>query len=665
MNELLNKLPIKLKLTLMIAPIAIVLLILGGTSLIANNSIMKESAKIESLTKLSISGSALVHELQKERGASAGFIASKGASFRDILTKQRLLTNTKIDEWLSLLEDFTLQPSEEAIFSRLNDAKTRIGNINRIRKNIDNQSISLEETVKYYTSINALFLESVLKISNSTTNADIKDSLYSFYNFMASKERAGIERAVLSATFGADQFFPGGYKRFVALVTEQNTYMSTFLASAEPEYVDFYNNTLNINAVKQVQSLRAIADERFIDGKFGVKATVWFKNSTERINALKTVEDFLSNALLEQSRAIYQSTGNDFYMLLGVMSIVFLVLVYMTAVLYRQLNGQIEAITSSMQVVSDDKDLTVVTAIVSKDELGAVALALNNMLAKFSNAMQEITKASEQLASVSEETNQVLEDNKNMMSGQRNQSEQVVAASEEMSVTVQEVARNATETADIVRLINDVALNAAETVKRNTQGVNELSTDVESISDVITQLHENSASIGNVVSVIKSIADQTNLLALNAAIEAARAGEQGRGFAVVADEVRTLALRTQVSTHEIENIIVQFKTLTEKAFEAIKRGLDKSGEVSVEAKEVESVIESIINEVGNIHSRMEQIATSATQQSATTEEINKAITAINDATLSAAEHANQLQIVGQDQAKLAVNLQDLSSEFKV
>ena len=665
MNVLLNKLPIRFKLALMIAPIAIVLLILGGQNLNENKATMDESEKIKMLTELSISGSALVHELQKERGASAGFIASNGSSFGDILSKQASDTDTKIQIWQKQLEQFSSQVDERDITARLNDANTQLKQISDIRNKVKNQALSLANTVKYYTNINALFLESVIKISNSSSNAEVTSALFSFYNFMSAKERAGIERAVLSATFSADKFTTGGYKKFVALVTEQDAFLATFLMSASAQHVANYQAAMDISAVEKVKQYRHIADTQFKEGGFNQNATTWFANATTRINALKSVEVSLSQHLLEMSEVIYSSANTYFYALLTVLSVIFIVLISVVVMLYRQLNGQIKAIISVMKIVSEQKDLTTTTQIITKDELGGVASSLNEMLSKFANALNEIAKASEQLASVSEETTQVLADNKNMMKEQQHQSEQVATASEEMSVTVQEVARNATETADIVSLINDIALNASDTVKRNTQGVGELSTDVESISHVVTQLHENSASIGNVVSVIKSIADQTNLLALNAAIEAARAGEQGRGFAVVADEVRTLAMRTQDSTSEIESIIVQFKTLTEKAFEAINRGLEKSGAVSSEAAEVEAVIENIINEVSNIHCRMDQIATSATEQSATTEEINKAITAINEGTLSAAEHANQLQVVGQEQAHLAVNLQQLSSEFKI
>ncbi|GAA0820990.1 methyl-accepting chemotaxis protein [Colwellia asteriadis] len=665
MNELLKKLPIRYKIALMIVPVAIVLLVLAVADLSKNKSVMDEADKVGSLTRLSIAGSALVHELQKERGASAGFIASQGKSFADILKQQHAATDSKIAAWQSDFSRFNEQKFDLNISAKLNTAKTKLAQINTIRKQVASQTISLADTVKYYTEINTVFIEAVLSISNSSSDANLTAHLFSFYNFIASKERAGIERAVLSATFSANEFSEGGYKKFVSLVTEQQAFMSTFLNSTSKDHMSFYHNKMNINAVVQVDAYRKIADERFVQGQFNTDATQWFESATVRINALKDVESRLSDDLLQISNTIKQKASSHFYTLLSILSVVGVVILLLVLVLYRQIIGQIKAITSTMKIVSEQKDLTASTAIITKDELGVVAQALNSMLLKFSGALKEIAKASEQLASVSEETNQVLEDNKNMMAEQQNQSEQVATASEEMSVTVQEVARNSTETADIVRLINDVAVNAVSIVQKNTLGVEALSTEVEGINGVISQLHENSASIGNVVSVIKSIADQTNLLALNAAIEAARAGEQGRGFAVVADEVRTLAMRTQDSTSEIEGIISQFKTLTETAFEAIKRGLDKSIEVSTGASEVEAVIGNIINEVRNIHSRIDQIATAATEQSATTEEINIAITAINEATLSASEHANQLQVVGHEQAQLAVNLQELSTEFRV
>ncbi|WP_394221774.1 methyl-accepting chemotaxis protein [Alteromonas gracilis] len=661
----LQKLPIRYKFSLMLAPPIILMIVLGFMNLASYKSIMDDSFEVEQLIELTASGSALVHELQKERGTSAGYVNSMGDQFASQLGQQRQDTDEKYTLWLNQLDVFESNYPDTEILETLKKARSELSGLGAIRNRVSRLDISVAETVAYYSEINALFIESVMDMARASQDAEITTYLMSFYNYLSSKERAGVERAVLSATFAADKFSEGGFKRFVSLVTEQNAFMGSFLSSASQEQKNYYQNAMRDSSVERVNNFRAIADKNFQSGNFGVSATEWFSASTGRINKLKQVEDKLVEDILALAKTKNNAASTAFYSLLIAILAVFSLMLVILVKVYQHISAQVNAIIYSMKKISRDNDLTITVNKVTYDELGNVADSINQMLSHFSSALRNISSSSEQLASSSEETAQVLEENRRTTREQTKQSEQVATASEEMSMTVQDVAKNTTEAADSAKKVNETAIKAGEVVKSSTQGIMQLSNEVGVIGEVIAKLHENSAAITNVVEVIKAIAEQTNLLALNAAIEAARAGEQGRGFAVVADEVRTLAMRTQDSTSEIENIVSQFTISTEEAFVAIKKGSESANAVVVEAQEVEQVLTEIVNDVGGIHEMLELIAAAVTQQSAATEEINRSIVNISTGVNQSAENANQIQIVGQEQARLAESLKELASRFQI
>lgn len=605
-----------------------------------------------------------MHELQKERGASAGFIGSKGKKFKSILGKQQSDTDVKLKAWLLELELLNSEVEDLPVATQLQNIKLKLSKISNIRRNVNLLSMPVAEVVAYYSQINNLFIRSVSEMSHMSSNSDITLQLLSFFNYLSSKERAGIERAVMSATFSADKFAEGVFKKYIALVTEQNAYMNSFEVTASQAQLNFYKNTSKHSSFLEVDNLRSIADEKYDIGGFNVDGTKWFSAATERINQLKLVEDKLAHGLLTQASNNLKASSNSFYTLLTVLVTVLIMLNFFIYKTYNFIRLQVGSITDVTSLISKDKDLSVRAKKVTNDEMGEIADTLNDMLGSFANTLQEIIRASELLASSAEETNQVLEENKNMMDSQHMHSEQVATASEQMSFTVSDVSKNTNIAADTARQINETANQATTIVKTSTAGVLSLSDDINNISNEITQLHENSAAITNVIEVIKAIAEQTNLLALNAAIEAARAGEEGRGFAVVADEVRSLAMRTQDSTSEIEDIIGQFKSASEKAFQAIQQGTEKASETVDEAHKVEDVLGTITNDVQNIHAMLEQIATAVTEQTATTEDMNQSIMGINSGMSHATENAVQLQTVGQDQALLAAKLQSLANQFK-
>jgi len=259
----------------------------------------------------------------------------------------------------------------------------------------------------------------------------------------------------------------------------------------------------------------------------------------------------------------------------------------------------------------------------------------------------------------------ISQDSATNIDNQRRETEQVATAMNEMAATVQEVARNASEAAGAASHADNEAGAGRAVVRETTASIENLAHEVESAAQVVQQLANDSESIGAVLDVIKGIAEQTNLLALNAAIEAARAGEQGRGFAVVADEVRTLASRTQDSTKEIEGMIEQLQNGARNAVEVMENGREKARTGVDQTKQAVQALDAITKAVATINQMNTQIASAAEQQRATTEEMNRNIININQIAEQTATSAIQTTTASDELARLSAQLQSLVNQFKL
>lgn len=322
-------------------------------------------------------------------------------------------------------------------------------------------------------------------------------------------------------------------------------------------------------------------------------------------------------------------------------------------------------LSNLMQDVESNNNLTIRCTNKSNDEIGMMSFSFNKMLEKFEALVQQINSSSTQLATASEEVSSVSQESTNGIMQQRTETDMIATAMNEMSATVSEVASSAEAAAGAAQSANNDAQGGRQIVSSTAQTIAQLASDVSDASDVIHQLESDSDNIGTILDVIKNIAEQTNLLALNAAIEAARAGEQGRGFAVVADEVRTLASRTQESTQEIEGMITKLQTGAKQAVEVMEKGRDQAIKGEEQAKQASDSLESIARAVSTINEMNTQIASAAEEQSATADEMNKNIVNISQVSEQTADGSQQTTVAANELAQLANDLQELISQFKI
>ncbi|MGJ8631970.1 MAG: CHASE3 domain-containing protein [Glaciecola sp.] len=316
-------------------------------------------------------------------------------------------------------------------------------------------------------------------------------------------------------------------------------------------------------------------------------------------------------------------------------------------------------------IANGQGDLTKRLAVNSTDEIGQLSGHFNNFMNKLQSVITDVVHSANQLSVSAEQMSQVSAESNQGISQQNNETIQVATAITEMSSTIEEVARNTENATNAAINADHEAQSGSRFVDETMDSIKALAAEIDSSSEVLDTLKSHSEGIGTVLDVIKGIADQTNLLALNAAIEAARAGEQGRGFAVVADEVRTLAKRTQDSTSEIERIISDLQSGADQAVSVMQSSKAKSNTTVEKGQQTSEVLLSVITAINTVLDMNTQIGTAAQEQSAVTQEVSGNITNIQTISEKTALGADLANRASQEVANLSSELQRLVSQFKV
>ena len=587
-----------------------------------------EMISLERLTTLGVSSSAVVHQLQIERGMSAGFIGTKGQKFTAELKDQRGATNQAQKEFETELRKTNSAEFSKAIAANLKEIQRQIAKKDAIRKEIDSFSIPANKAIAYYSNLNTNLLQNINLIAGSSSHGLLTSRLIAFSNFVQGKEKAGIERAVLTNVFAQGTFTEDSFTKWKELVLAQDFLNGIFLKFTSETQANLFGKVRQSPVFSNAMAMQKTAKSKGLSGNFNINSLDWFAAQTDKINLLKKVEDssikeilqITKKLRLEAEASLKQTLVIAIFLGLFIVIIAIAFSVDQAKSIAKLVEDIKECATGrqDIEIIVDRKDeigeiskaladflghlkakniiadqvaegdLTVVVPLVSQHD--AMGLSLTRMVYELKIIINQVQEKVHQLTSSSKELSFTSNKMSNSTREMSDQSTNISNAAVEMSQSIDAVAAATHELSTNIGTISGSASQMSDSFGEVATAINQINSSTSEVSnlakeavdvaasaqnvsvsatEIMNQLGGSANEIGDVTVMIKKIAEQTNLLALNANIEAASAGDAGKGFAVVANEIKELAKQSSKAAEDIAGKISGIQEQATKSVDAI------------------------------------------------------------------------------------------------
>lgn len=682
---LLQRVSIKNFLMGIVGILILVLTLLSANNVLKNYRDSREMMRVDIANEMSdeiLEGSG---HLAKERGVTALALSSNSAADGMIVQKiraERQDGNEHFKKSIELGKELAELDSSNALLkSYITKAESLYSELESARRSVDQnlerdtKNYPPKEWIKLITSF--IDANADLRLStfmSSTTGDTMQEALRMNLELKQAvwliSEYAGRERATLG------NFINNRQPVDAATIEKLNTFKAIVdlnlksvlrlkeADGVDPKVLESISNMENIY-LGRFGEVRKGVYEAMATGEYPVNGKEWVERSSEGINSILEVSASLGKMVDDKVMPALATSRRN--MVLSIIVLVFILGLgaFTVLVINRKVISPMQYLNETMNQIEKTGDLSLKLNITSKDESGQMAETFNKMMDKLHDIIKDIHTSSELLASSSEELSASAVQIAGGSETQSQRASQVSTAAQEMSATIIEVVKNVAGAADAARDASTVAVKGGEIVSHTIESMNGISRTAKESSEIISTLGGRSKEIGNIINVIDDIADQTNLLALNAAIEAARAGEQGRGFAVVADEVRKLAEKTMKATKEIGGMIKAMQDETRKAIDSMENEVLAVGDGVKLATEAGKALKDIVSRVDVVTSMIHQISTASEQQSSATEQISGDIESVASVIAETSTSAKEIAKASHEIAELASNLKKNVEMFKV
>ncbi len=648
-----RNLTVKSKLLLLLTLPVLTLLGLALNRILMDVGNYSIAQQVETTVSHSVKISQLIGALQAERGASGVVLVSKGVRFKDRLSGLR----NKTDDALSLVRPIGL--TEFAAIQ---------AEVDELRTKIDGLSVESPVSAARYTKLIADLIAKDHQAELQLAHLGLSRRLATLNKLIETKERAGRERAILGIVFSQSRFTEQTLTTFANNLGAYHAYAEGMSGMLTPAQKKRWDDMQLLPEFRQVAESHQQAFAKAIATEFSIDDATWFDLATARITKLTEFEKVLSDELAAEASELKQTALNQLIFLAVLLSLLGIVTVIVIRKIIHSMTNAVTTIEQTLAAVAAG-DLTMdphqITAGAGDDEFGNISRATASLVTQLQKVIGGLSSASAQLAAAAEESSVVTAQTFKGIQRQQQDTELAATAMHEMSTTVRDVALSTTEAAELSELVQKNAAQGQQQLLQTIALIGELSQEVSATAQVIELLKSKSTEITAVLDVINSIAEQTNLLALNAAIEAARAGEQGRGFAVVADEVRALASRTAASTKDIQHMISAFQSGSQQAADAITKSQGKASEGNSRIETVGQTLDAVLLNIQAINDKNTQIASASEQQAVVAEDINQKIISINLVAEDTSEAAQQNAENSEQLAALAEQMNATVAKFKL